>query len=60
MLKELFERRSIRRYTDRPIPEDVLTELLRAAMNAPSARNTWSSPIGKLWTTFPLFNPTQV
>ena len=42
MLKELFERRSIRRYTDRPIPEDVLTELLRAAMNAPSARNTQS------------------
>ena len=42
MLKELFERRSIRRYTARPIPEDVLTELLRAAMNAPSARNTQS------------------
>lgn len=42
MLKELFERRSIRRYTDRPIPEEVLTELLRAAMNAPSAHNTQS------------------
>lgn len=42
MLKELFDRRSIRRYTDRPIPDDVLTELLRAAMNAPSARNTQS------------------
>ena len=42
MLKELFDRRSIRRYTDRPIPEEVITELLRAAMNAPSARNTQS------------------
>ena len=42
MLKELFVRRSIRRYTDRPIPEEVLTELLRAAMNAPSAHNTQS------------------
>lgn len=42
MLKELFDRRSIRRYTDRPIPDEVITELLRAAMNAPSARNTQS------------------
>ena len=42
MLKELFDRRSIRRYTDRPIPKEVITELLHAAMNAPSARNTQS------------------
>lgn len=64
MLKELFERRSIRRYTDRPIPEDVLTELLRAAMNAPPpatprAGAFWSSPTGIPWTTFPLSSPTQ-
>ena len=32
-------RRSIRRYTDQPIPEDVIEELLRAAMAAPSAGN---------------------
>ena len=40
MLKELFDRRSIRRYEDRPVEPEKLTELLRAAMNAPTARNT--------------------
>ena len=31
MLKELFDRRSIRRYEDRPVEPEKLTELLRAA-----------------------------
>lgn len=33
------ERRSVRAYQDKPIPEDVLTRILEAARIAPSAKN---------------------
>ena len=36
-LSFIFSRRSVRRYQDREIPEEMLTDLLRAAMAAPSA-----------------------
>lgn len=39
MLKEIFDRRSVRSYTDEPVTREQLTELLRAAMNAPTAVN---------------------
>ena len=39
MLDTIFERRSIRKYTDRPVEEDKLRTLLRAAMYAPSAKD---------------------
>ena len=32
-------RRSIRKYTDQPVSEELLVKLLEAAMNAPTARN---------------------
>lgn len=35
-------RKSIRKYKDKPIPEDVIKELLEAARLAPSAENTQS------------------
>jgi nitroreductase len=35
----IMTRRSIRQYTDRPVPEELVTQLLRAAMAAPSAKN---------------------
>jgi nitroreductase len=35
----IMTRRSIRQYTDQPVPEEVETQLLRAAMAAPSAKN---------------------
>jgi nitroreductase len=38
-MKELFERRSIRKYTDSIIPDKDIEKLLRAAMAAPSAGN---------------------
>jgi len=38
-MKEIFERRSIRRYTSEPVSEEQLTKLLKAAMAAPSAGN---------------------
>ena len=37
MLETIFERRSIRKYQDRPIEEEKIKTLLRAAMYAPSA-----------------------
>lgn len=38
-LDAIFSRRSIRRYTSEPVPEEIVTKLLHAAMCAPSARN---------------------
>ena len=38
-MKEIFERRSIRKYSKLPIPDDEIEKLLRAAMAAPSAGN---------------------
>ncbi len=38
-MKEIFERRSIRRYTDEPVPEDLLEAVIKAGMYAPSAGN---------------------
>jgi len=38
-LEAIFTRRSIRVYTGQPIPENVIDQLLRAAMQAPSAGN---------------------
>ncbi len=39
MLREIRIRRSVREYRDEPIPSDKIESLLRAAMQAPSARN---------------------
>lgn len=38
-MKEIFNRRSIRKYQDKPIEEELIQKLLRAAMYAPSAGN---------------------
>ncbi len=39
MLETIFERRSIRQYLDKPVEEEKIRTLLRAAMYAPSARD---------------------
>lgn len=38
-MNPILERRSIRSYTDQPVPHHLIKELLRAAMCAPSACN---------------------
>ena len=38
-MKEIFSRRSIRKFTEEPVSDAHLEKLLRAAMNAPSACN---------------------
>ena len=38
-LKAIFTRRSIRKYTNEPVPDPIIMELLAAAMAAPSAGN---------------------
>ena len=38
-LEALFTRRSIRRYTDEPVSEEMIRTLLKAGMYAPSANN---------------------
>ncbi|SET00298.1 Nitroreductase [Natronincola peptidivorans] len=38
-MKEIFTRRSIRRYKDQPVESEKIQQILRAAMYAPSAGN---------------------
>jgi nitroreductase len=38
-MNAITKRRSIRTYTQDPIPEELITQLLEAAMSAPSAQN---------------------
>jgi nitroreductase len=38
-LEAIHTRRSVREYQDKPVPEELITKLLAAAMAAPSARN---------------------
>jgi nitroreductase len=39
VMKAIKERRSIRKYEDKPVPKEVVDELLSAAMMSPSAMN---------------------
>ncbi len=39
MLEEIRKRRSVRKYEDKPVSDEKIEQLLRAAMQAPSARN---------------------
>jgi nitroreductase len=61
-VEAILSRRSIRKYTGETIPEDTLTELLKAAMNAPSAHNgqPWSFVViteRKILDAVPDFHP---
>ena len=38
--RNLLERRSIRKYDDRPVPDEVLDAILAAGIHAPSGMNT--------------------
>lgn len=38
-MEEIFSRRSIRKYINKEITDDILKQILKAGMNAPSARN---------------------
>ena len=38
-MKAILNRRSIRRYTEKPVSREIIKELLEAAMSAPSAGN---------------------
>ena len=38
-MNSIFTRTSIRRYTEQPVPEEMIDKLMRAAMAAPSAGN---------------------
>lgn len=38
-IEAIHTRRSIREYADKPVPKEIVTQLLAAAMAAPSARN---------------------
>ncbi len=61
-LEAIHTRRSIRKYTDRPVPRELVKELLRAAMCAPSAVNAqpWVFIViddPKLLDEIPTFSP---
>jgi nitroreductase len=61
-LEAIHTRRSIRRYQDKPVGEDLIQKLLEAAMQAPSARNQqpWQFVViddRTVLTTIPGFMP---
>jgi len=61
-MENLFSRRSIRKYTTQPVTEEVLREILEAAMSAPSAGNqqSWHFVIiddRKILDEIPAFHP---
>jgi nitroreductase len=61
-LEAIHTRRSIRKFKDKPIPRELITELLRAAMSAPSAVNaqTWIFIViddRKLLDEIPTYSP---
>ncbi len=61
-LEAIHTRRSVRKYTDRQVPRELVTELLRAAMSAPSAVNSqpWIFIVvddRKLLEEIPTFSP---
>lgn len=43
MMNAIFKRRSVRKYSSRPVDDETIIELLRAAMQAPSAGNQQES-----------------
>ncbi|NSW51977.1 MAG: nitroreductase family protein [Anaerolineae bacterium] len=40
ILETIYQRRSVRQYTEQPVAKELITELLKAAMAAPSASNS--------------------
>jgi len=38
-MKEIFERRSVRKYQNKPVPYHLVEEIIKAGMTAPSAGN---------------------
>ena len=61
-LEAIHTRRSIRKYQDRPVPDELVRQLLAAAMSAPSARNgqPWQFIVisdRELLARVPQFNP---
>jgi len=61
-LEAIHTRRSIRKYRDRAVPEELIRQVLAAAMNAPSARNAqpWQFVViddRKLLSEVPQINP---
>jgi len=62
VFEAIHTRRSIRKYKDRPVPQELVTKILRAAMSAPSAVNAqpWVFIViddRKLLDEIPTFSP---
>ena len=53
-MKEIYTRASIRKFQDRPVEEEKITALLRAAMAAPSAGNQ------QPWEFYVVRNPEKI
>lgn len=64
-MEAILSRRSIRKYTNQPVPEQVVKELLEAAMSAPSAVNQqpWQFIVindRKILDEFPKLHPCSL
>ncbi|MDW5564243.1 MAG: nitroreductase [Methanomassiliicoccus sp.] len=40
IMKNIYERRSVRAYADKSVPEDILQEIIKAGFHAPNGANT--------------------
>ena len=64
-LQTILTRRSIRKYTDQPVPDEVVRQLLEAAMSAPSASNKqpWHFVVIRdraILDAIPTFHPSSI
>lgn len=44
VLNAIYDRRSVKKYTDKPVPEDILKEILKAGSYAANGK-AWQSPV---------------
>jgi nitroreductase len=38
-MEAIYKRRSIRKYSSKPVPREIIEQIIKAGMNAPSAGN---------------------
>ena len=56
VVRQLYNRKSVRVFQDRVIDESIVEEILRAAVMAPTAGNSWSAQCWRamtIWTRPP-------
>ena len=56
VLNAIYERRSVKKYTDRPVPAELLDEILKAGSFAANGK-AWQAPVMVAVTAFSTSRP---